>query len=301
MNARQIGQLLLRSNASSLPPFLAPSFLSPVLKNSTTCLSDIDFSRAFVHQNAAGRFTNISPASSATATKPTFDEDEQVQPETRFSHRSSRRPPDKRIEQQKSMLARLQQSQSTSGLGPQRPSGEIQDMYASILDNTVRSSAVTTKSRAPKTTTAHATSADIITAAYEKSLRSFERSRDKSFVADKMIWPSSSISPTTRDEFSYQNIPEEPTRAQATIKSRPSVGRTVEVLPNRGMDLGRAIRTLEITCAVNNIRQDSIRQKFHERPGMKRKRLKRERWRRRFGEGFRAIVGKVKTMRRKGW
>ncbi|KAL9039264.1 MAG: hypothetical protein Q9214_004947 [Letrouitia sp. 1 TL-2023] len=301
MNARQLGQLLLRSNASSLPPYLAPSFLSPVSKSDTTRLSYIDFSKVFVYQNAAGRFTALRPASSATVTKPISDEDDQVQPETQFSHRSSWRTPDKRIEQQKSMLARLQQSQSTPDLGPQRPSGEIQDMYASILDNTVRSSAAITKSRVPETTTGQETSADIVTAAYEKSLSYWERSRDKSFVVEKMIWPSSSISSTTRDEFSDQSFREEPTRAQATIKSRPSVGRTVEVLPSRGMDLGRAIRTLEITCAVNNIRQDSIRQKFHERPGMKRKRLKRERWRRRFGEGFRAVVGKVKTMRRKGW
>ncbi|KAI4213609.1 MAG: hypothetical protein LQ351_003833 [Letrouitia transgressa] len=301
MNARQLGQLLLRSNASSLPLYLAPSFLSPISKNSFTHLSYIDFSRAIVYQNAIGRSGDIRPTSSATATKNTLDEDEQAQPETQFSHRSSRRLPDKRIEQQKSMLARLQQSQSTSGLGSQKPSGETKDMYASILDNTIRSSVATNKSQGPEPMTAQETSADIVTAAYQKSLRYLGRPQDKSYIADKMIWPFFSTPPTTQDEFLDQSIHEEPTRAQATIKSRPSVGRTVEVLPNRGMDLGRAIRTLEITCAVNNIRQDSIRQKFHERPGMKRKRLKRERWRRRFGEGFRAIVGKVKTMRRKGW
>lgn len=93
----------------------------------------------------------------------------------------------------------------------------------------------------------------------------------------------------------------EATRATATIKSRPSLGRTVEVLSDRGMDLGRALKILEINCAVNSVRKDANRQRYYERPGMKRKRLKSERWRRRFKIGFKAVVAKVKAMRRKGW
>ncbi|KAL8897395.1 MAG: hypothetical protein Q9207_007237 [Kuettlingeria erythrocarpa] len=93
----------------------------------------------------------------------------------------------------------------------------------------------------------------------------------------------------------------EATRATATIKSRPSLGRTVEILPGRGMDLGRAMRMLDINCNINNVRRDAARQRYYERPGLKRKRVKRERWRRRFKIGFKAIVAKVKSMRRKGW
>ena len=93
----------------------------------------------------------------------------------------------------------------------------------------------------------------------------------------------------------------EATRAAATIKSRPSLGRTVEVMPQQGLDLGRALRSLDINCNVNNVRQDARMQKFYERPGLKRKRLKSERWRRRFKIGFKAVVAKVKAMRRKGW
>ncbi|KAI4178341.1 MAG: hypothetical protein LQ346_007484 [Caloplaca aetnensis] len=93
----------------------------------------------------------------------------------------------------------------------------------------------------------------------------------------------------------------EATRAAATIKSRPSLGRTVEILPDRGMDLGRAMRMLDINCNINNVRRDAQRQRYYERPGLKRKRLKSERWRRRFKIGFKAIVAKVKSMRRKGW
>ena len=92
-----------------------------------------------------------------------------------------------------------------------------------------------------------------------------------------------------------------PSRAKRQIRSRPSVGRTVDINPDRGMDFGKALRNLEIQCAVNKVRQDLARQRFHERPGMKRKRLKSERWRKLFRESFRATVGRVKEMRRKGW
>lgn len=68
-----------------------------------------------------------------------------------------------------------------------------------------------------------------------------------------------------------------------------------------GTDFGKALRNLEILCAVNGVRKDQQRQRYHERPGMKRKRLERERWRKFFKEGFRAAVGRVKEMRRKGW
>ncbi|KAL9018239.1 MAG: hypothetical protein Q9185_004453 [Variospora sp. 1 TL-2023] len=93
----------------------------------------------------------------------------------------------------------------------------------------------------------------------------------------------------------------EATRATATIKSRPSLGRTVEVIPDRGMDLGRALKSLDVNCALNNVRKDANKQRYYERPGLKRKRLHSERWRRRFRIGFKAVVAKVKSMRRKGW
>lgn len=90
-------------------------------------------------------------------------------------------------------------------------------------------------------------------------------------------------------------------RAVRTIESSPSVGRTVELNPNRGVDLARALRQLRFECTKNNVLKDQFRQRFHERPGIKRKRLKRERWRVRFNQGFRAMVQKVLAMRRKGW
>ena len=87
-------------------------------------------------------------------------------------------------------------------------------------------------------------------------------------------------------------------RNTATIKSRPSLGRTVEVT-ERGV--AAALQQLEAECRRNNLRVDQKRQRFHERPGMKRKRLKSERWRKRFKIAFKATVQKVQDMRKKGW
>lgn len=96
-------------------------------------------------------------------------------------------------------------------------------------------------------------------------------------------------------ERSQPHVP----RNTATIKSRPSLGRTVEVNAVRGVAV--ALQQLEAECRRNNVRVDQRRQRFHERPGMKRKRLKSERWRKRFKIAFKATVQKVQDMRRKGW
>ncbi|KAK3678392.1 hypothetical protein LTR78_001689 [Recurvomyces mirabilis] len=89
--------------------------------------------------------------------------------------------------------------------------------------------------------------------------------------------------------------------APLPIKLGPSVGRTVIVDQARGMDIGRAFRSLEVQCARNSVRKDFNRQRFHERPGLKRKRLRQERWRRRFKENFKGVIGLVQRMRAQGW
>ena len=146
------------------------------------------------------------------------------------------------------------------------------------------------------------TSADMVersrTESRRKEFASAEKltSRQRGFAYGMKMPPRSSES-RQQDFLQLQ----EPTRAVATIKSRPSLGRTIEVMPERGLDLGRALRSLEVNCAVNNVRGDAAQQKFHERPGMKRKRLHSVRWRRNFRLGFKAVIGKVRAMRRKGW
>lgn len=87
-------------------------------------------------------------------------------------------------------------------------------------------------------------------------------------------------------------------RNTATIKSRPSLGRTVYVTDD---GVARALQTLAREVRDNNVRVDQKMQRFHERPGLKRKRLKSERWRKRFMIAFKATVQKVQEMRKKGW
>lgn len=79
----------------------------------------------------------------------------------------------------------------------------------------------------------------------------------------------------------------------------PTLGKTVEV--RNGGDVGRAFRQVEALCSRNRVRQDFNKQRFHERPGLKRKRLHSERWRRRFKEAFRGTVKMVNKMRKQGW
>ncbi|EON66072.1 hypothetical protein W97_05315 [Coniosporium apollinis CBS 100218] len=125
------------------------------------------------------------------------------------------------------------------------------------------------------------------------------RSRDpvpNTLDLGRMLDPISSPSLTPPPPAAVKLIPE-----PSPFRLGPSLGRTVNVDASKGVDLARGLRQLEMLCGRNRVRQDEARQRFHERPGLKRKRLRRERWRRRFKEGFQAVVGRVQELRRKGW
>jgi len=83
------------------------------------------------------------------------------------------------------------------------------------------------------------------------------------------------------------------------MKLNPSTGRSVAI--HAQVDLGRGVRLLEMSCSRNKVRADSNSQRFYERGGTKRKRLRMMRWRKRFLEGFKATVGRVKQLRNQGW
>jgi hypothetical protein len=83
------------------------------------------------------------------------------------------------------------------------------------------------------------------------------------------------------------------------LKLNPSTGRSVAL--NAGIDVGRGFRLLEQSCARNKVRSDANKQRFHERGGLKRKRLRRERWRKRFLEGFKATIKRVRQLTKQGW
>lgn len=83
------------------------------------------------------------------------------------------------------------------------------------------------------------------------------------------------------------------------VRLNPTAGRTVSI--SSGVDVARGFRLLEQTCFKNKVKSDSYGQVFHERSGLKRKRLRRQRWRRKFMEGFKATVFRVKEMKAQGW
>ncbi|KFZ03334.1 hypothetical protein V502_11032 [Pseudogymnoascus sp. VKM F-4520 (FW-2644)] len=89
-----------------------------------------------------------------------------------------------------------------------------------------------------------------------------------------------------------------PVAPKPALRLNARTGRSVVVAG--GVDIGRSFNLLGMSCARNKVRADFNRQRFHERGGMKRKRLKRERWQKRFMNGFRATVSRVKEMKRQG-
>ncbi|KAH8804913.1 hypothetical protein F5884DRAFT_430908 [Xylogone sp. PMI_703] len=145
------------------------------------------------------------------------------------------------------------------------------------------------------------TSADeILQALYNTTTRPSSTSTS-TFDVSKMMDPLSSRSEgydVMRDINSSLNK----SMAQITrppMRLTPQTGRTVQVGGN--VDVGKGFRMLEVSCARNRVRQDFARQRFHERPGLKRKRLKSERWRKRFMMGFKATVARVKQLKKQGW
>lgn len=123
--------------------------------------------------------------------------------------------------------------------------------------------------------------------------------------------PGNSDSALGRSGLNYRDMldPENTTTEKigppmiTTLKDKlgPSLGRMIKVDADRGLDVGRAFRMLEMQCAKNKVKQDFNAQRFHERPGLKRKRLKSSRWRRAFKKGFQGLVAQVVAMRRQGW
>ncbi|KAF2443039.1 hypothetical protein P171DRAFT_433391 [Karstenula rhodostoma CBS 690.94] len=95
-------------------------------------------------------------------------------------------------------------------------------------------------------------------------------------------------------------VPLEPEK-QAYPRLNPAFGRTVDLKPEVGRDLVRGIGMLSSLVSRNKIRSDMMKQRFHERPGLKRKRLKSERWRSLFKKGFQEVTGRVSELTRKGW
>lgn len=83
------------------------------------------------------------------------------------------------------------------------------------------------------------------------------------------------------------------------LRTRPPTGRTVHLAGST--DLPRALKALDAHVRKNKIKRLWQLQKRHERPGLKRKRLKTERFAKRFREGFVATVKRVQELTNQGW
>jgi small subunit ribosomal protein MRP21 len=103
--------------------------------------------------------------------------------------------------------------------------------------------------------------------------------------------PSEAASLATQQAEAFANYP----------RLNPTYGRAVELDPSRGRDIVRGISMLGSLVARNKVKSDVMKQRFHERGGLKRKRLNSERWRARFKTGFRDITARVSELTRKGW
>jgi hypothetical protein len=122
----------------------------------------------------------------------------------------------------------------------------------------------------------------------------FERSK---YSGDDLLFPDDG-----QDLSHLDNpLPRERILTELPIHLTARTGRTIDVDPGKNNDLGTRMRQLDMLCARNSIRADFNKQRFHERPGMKRKRLKSQRWRIRFKNEFKKTVMRVQQLRKKGW
>lgn len=100
----------------------------------------------------------------------------------------------------------------------------------------------------------------------------------------------------SKDEFidQYDLRPKEP-----PLRLRPSTGRTVNV--TAGSDAAKALRQLDQLTKRNRVAREFNLQRFHERPALKRKRQRRERWRQRFSQSVRAAISRTIQLKAQGW
>lgn len=109
----------------------------------------------------------------------------------------------------------------------------------------------------------------------------------------------------------YVDSIEDPT-SQHRVHTRPTTGRTVflehagrgSAASKQGLSATsaqHAFQVLNRTIKDQKIKTLHYRQRFHERKGMMRKRLRMERWRTRFKKGFKATTSRVLELKKQGW
>ncbi|KAL9027031.1 MAG: hypothetical protein Q9196_004384 [Gyalolechia fulgens] len=292
------GSSLLRSQTSLLV-FLAPCVSSTAsAAASAPCRTYLAVaSIAKPHWSIGAQGGSRQASTAATATQPSSSEDDKPKPEPQPLLRSSPRTAAEIGSRQTSFLNRIRNT-------PRKTIPRSEEDRARQIDSLLGKSVGSSRDDSGQSSTGDGNSVDYLERRMAEGRRkefaiAQESTNRQGQISRGMLMPMGWRATTGQRSMAIE-LPE-PTRAAATIKSRPSLGRTVQVMPERGLDLAKALTSLEINCNVNNVKADARAQKYYERPGAKRKRLKSVRWRKRFKIGFNAVVGKVKAMRRKGW
>ncbi|KAI5464999.1 hypothetical protein BGZ63DRAFT_452126 [Mariannaea sp. PMI_226] len=93
--------------------------------------------------------------------------------------------------------------------------------------------------------------------------------------------------------------------ARPQIRAKAVAGRTVfikdRISPTSAPTPTVALRVLNKMVREQQVKTKFHSQRFHERKGLKRKRLASQRWRSRFKSGFKATVNRVLELKRQGW
>lgn len=277
MELRLFSDALLRSRMSSLFSFLAPSIPPPWRLATTSRPARLSMPRSM--RCTSSKFHAIAwQRANSSSTAADLENKPRPKPNQSF------RPPP-------------QQRRPTDD-------GIIQSQLDNLLNSTLPTPNLARGSPKP----ADESSATMMETTFQKSFRTRDPNEHYKEIARKMQFPpqesssAGTLNPMFRDAYRKLEAVQRTTkRASRTVRSRPAVGRAIEVIPERGVDVARALRILNISCNHNRVKQDLSRQRFHERPGLKRKRLKSERWRKMFKQSFKATVMRVREMRRKGW
>ncbi|ROW05829.1 hypothetical protein VMCG_05170 [Cytospora schulzeri] len=198
----------------------------------------------------------------------------------------------KRMDQQKQQ----QQQQSPRQAGSYATS----NMYSSFLSQNSSSSTSPSSAAAPGTTNS---ALSIPWAQPSRARRSGGGSPASRTDIEKLgIFADLNSAPRpAADDFATAHQHKKESVMDVKLRLRPSIGRTVHCGKGSKVDLARGLQLLNTQVRKNKVSQDLMRQRFHERPGLKRKRLRRERWRARFKDGFKATCGRVRELARQGW
>ncbi|GAB7346415.1 hypothetical protein MBLNU457_5112t1 [Dothideomycetes sp. NU457] len=278
MDLRRTAEMLLRAQPSVLP-FLAPAF----------------------SRSIAARSSILSRVSS-TSRKQLFSTTQTRSEDNRDSSRAHSETTQRFEDLLNSTLDRTKgvptsSSQRTSSFKSASAQQENRDFRPPGSNAPASPSNISATTRNYDTTGSDEDAFNELLSAFDSGMRQRQARRSAALGSSRldvnnMVDPQGNL-----DEKNIEPDPVKPLR----VKLGPSLGRMIHVDEQKGIDVGRAFRMLEIQVARNKVKADFNRQRFHERPGMKRKRLKSVKWRAAFKEGFKGMVSQVVAMRRQGW